>query len=362
MAIGPAPNIAIWAITANGLALARRLAEQWPGAVVRCSRRLAGCEEMPNTQAFQGLIPAAAQDYHAFDGHIFIMATGIVVRAIAPLLKHKTVDPAVVVLDDQGRFAISLVAGHIGGANELAVRTADLLGSTPVITTATDVNAKPAIDLIAVRQGLKIENPEAIKTVNMALLNEEPIRVHDPCGLISAWLPPACQTVSREEVLGADRGRTAVYVDDAGTPSAPRTLILRPGSLVAGVGCNRGTPKAEIRALLEEVLCKFELSLLSIDQLASIDVKRDESGLLALGEELNLPLQFYSREKLNHVRQVPNPSAMVAKHVGVQSVCEAAAILASKGGHLVVPKHKTQNVTLAIARHSSMSSASVREV
>jgi cobalt-precorrin 5A hydrolase len=124
-----------------------------------------------------------------YTGHIFIMSTGIVVRVIAPLIRHKTEDPAVVVVDDRGMHAISLLSGHLGGANELAQKIAGIIGAKPVITTATDVNLVPAIDVLAKEKSLFIENPEAIKTVNMALLRGDKIHVHDPFSFLANCLP-----------------------------------------------------------------------------------------------------------------------------------------------------------------------------
>jgi cobalt-precorrin 5A hydrolase len=127
-------------------------------------------------------------------------------------------------------------------------------------------------------------------------------------------------------------------------------LKLRPASLAAGIGCNRNTDIAEIKALLDNVLNKFSLSRYSLKCIASTDAKANEAGLIALAEDLGIPLAFFNRDELNNVSGVKNPSPMAQKYIGVKSVCEAAAILASQGGALIVPKHKTPNATLAIAR------------
>lgn len=346
-------RLAIWVLTPNGVALSTSLADRWRGAQIFCSRRLWDSRRIPSAaQPFDRLSPAVAAEFYRFKGHVFIMATGIVVRAIAPLLQSKTTDPAVVAVDDQARFAVSLVSGHIGGANRLAEQVAGVLDATPVITTATDVNQRPAVDNVAMAHKLKIENPEAIKKVNMALLMDEPLSIHDPYGILNDGLGRQCRLDSAAHV----------YVDDTVVSLPFDTLVLRPPSLVAGIGCNRGTSEMEISTFLKSVLADYGLSLLSLRCIASIDVKRDETGLLATAEALGVPIHFFSREALNDIRHVPNPSHMVAKHVGVQSVCEAAAILAARQGKLIVTKHKTANVTVAIARHSYLSSVSGREV
>lgn len=361
MAIAPNHSIAVWSLTPNGLSIARRVARQWPGATLFVSPKIAAAAGASEVVPFGRLTDSVRDRFHSFTGHIFIMATGIVVRAIAPVLKDKTVDPAVVVVDDCGRFAVSLISGHIGGANRLASKVADVLGATPVITTATDTNQKPAIDVLAVDLGLTIENPECIKVVNMALLTGEPILLHDPCGWLTDHLPGGGVDSAKLDTSPhkPDASSAGVWVDDVLGGELSHALVLRPPSLVAGIGCKRHTPKEQIRAKLMEVLELASLSHRSLRTIASIDLKFDEAGLCALAAELDLPLQFFTKDQLAAVDNVPTPSDTVAKHIGVPSVCEAAALLASQNGRLIVPKQSTRNVTIAIARTASISSASV---
>lgn len=356
-------RIAAWAVTPHGLHLTRKLQQRLGMLDIYCSRRLAEDGAPMLAQPFDKLLPTVAARLRQYDAHVFIMATGIVVRAIGPLLQDKSVDPAVVVVDDRGKFAISLVSGHIGGANRLADRVARVLGAQAVITTATDVNQRPAIDLMAQARELKIENPAAIKGVNMALLLDERFPVYDPQGWLPEILTLGGYRVEAQALAlaASDQGQPALYVGDQCLPLPPAVLILRPPSLTAGIGCNRGTPMEEMRGLLEKVLSVHHLSSLSIGQVASIDVKQDEAGLSALARELGTPQVFFTQAELNQIRHVPNPSPMALKHVGVHSVCEAAAILAARQGRLIVPKQKTANVTIAIARHGSISSASAPE-
>jgi cobalt-precorrin 5A hydrolase len=361
MAIGPQSKIAVWALTPNGLRMARQLKERWSGVTIFCSQRTAVHTGHDGVEIFHRLTDRVNPCFQRFDGHLFFMASGIVVRTIAPLLQDKTVDPAVVVVDDQCTFAISLVSGHLGGANRLAVQAAELLGATPVITTATDVNQKPAIDLLAEQFSLKIENPDGIKRVNMALLAEEPIHLHDPSGWLGSGLPGAVPFPPDHpggSEAGATPARPGVRIDDTIGSASPHTLVLRPPSLVAGIGCNRNTSCEEIGQALHEVLERFALSPGSLRSIATIDIKSDEKGLCALAAEMELPLHFFTKDQLAAVEDVPTPSATVAKHVGVPSVCEAAAILASRNGRLIVPKQSTPNVTVAIARTVSTSSES----
>ena len=352
MTAAKAKRTAVWALTPNGARLARTIAGALDGGTLFLSTRIAADDAV----AFERLGDEVDRQFTRFDGHIFVMATGIVVRTIAGHLVHKTRDPAVVVCDEAGEFAVSLLSGHVGGANTLARQVATVTGGRPVITTATDVNRVPAVDLIAVENGLAIENPEAIKTVNMALVTGDPIYIHDPYAKVAPHLP-AAQLRPVEAPVFPD-AQPGLFVDHMRLDLPPHVLVLRPGSLVAGMGCNRGTAMQEMRDLLEETFATGNLALASLRALATVDLKADEAGLVALAESLAVPLTTFSRDRLGSVPHVPSPSAMVEKHIGVKSVCEAAALLATHNGRLIVPKRKTANVTLAVAADGYISSAS----
>ena len=346
-------KLAIWIITPNGSVLADKIALELKDVQVFVSERL--MEPGSDWVSFSSLPDAVKDQFNQFSGHIFIMSVGIVVRVIAPLIKSKTTDPAVVAIDDRGKHAISLLSGHIGGGNKLTQHIAGLINADPVITTATDVNNVPAIDVVAGENQLVIENASAIKTVNMALLRQRKIHVHDPFGQLTGCLPNSVNwrpdDPDNSKHLNWDTmGEAAVWVDDVMRDFPENVLRLRPPSLVAGIGCNRNTGMEEMRVLLDDVLKKFNLSQFSLKCIASIDVKADETGLIALADTLGVPLTFFNHDELNNVSGVKNPSPMAEKHIGVRSVCEAAAILASQNGTLIVPKHKTPNATLAIAR------------
>jgi cobalt-precorrin 5A hydrolase len=352
---------AIWALTPNGARLVLRLSGHFPEATVFLSAKISSAaseatqwhdfpEEMFPSVRFDHLGPEIRRRFREFDGHVFIMSTGIVVRLIAPLLRAKTEDPAVVVMDELGVHAVSLVSGHIGGANALACRVAEAVGATPVITTATDVNRLPAVDAIAAERGIRIENPPAIRAVSMALLNGERIGLHDPMG----WMEDSLREFGVP--FGDGNWNAGVWVDHrnpsniAGVRRIENILNLRPPSLVAGMGCNRGTDVAELRSLLLGTLEAANLSAQSLAAIASVDVKADEPGLLELARELGLPFRTFPRESLRAVTDVPTPSEMVERHVGTPSVCEAAALLAAgEGGKLLVAKRKSVNGTVAVA-------------
>jgi cobalt-precorrin 5A hydrolase len=343
-------KIAIWVITPNGVKIARQIAKLLPDVDVHMSAQLneAAIEKL----TFDRLSEEMVQKFNKYSGHIFIMATGIVVRVIAPLIQNKTEDPAIVVIDDQGQHAISLLSGHLGGANALTLQVAEIIGARPVITTATDVNRRPAIDVLAKEKKLNIENPPAIKTVNMALLTNQQIGVHDPFDVLQDDIPNAVQLDEKglSKWKGSKDSAGAIYVGDKRADLPSDVLVLRPASLVAGIGCNRNTPMDEIKRLLDEVLKNHRLAGSSLNRIATVDLKADEPGLLELAKTLSVPIDFFSREKLGQVKTIQTPSTRVENHIGVKSVCEAAAILASQMGPLIVPKQKTPNVTVAIAR------------
>jgi len=363
-------QIAIWALTPDGARLALKIAAKLPGSVLFFSERLADAHS--NVIRFSRLKDAVAEHFWNYPAHIFIMSTGIAVRMIAPLIEHKTQDPAVLAADEKGLHVISLLSGHLGGANALTLKVAKLIRADPVITTATDLQGVPAIDLLAQKKNLIIENPDAIKHVSMALLTGEPIVIHDPYRILHHDLTDVLNiqhpTSNIQHRMSKTEDRTSnieqpsgVFVDDICQTLTEKILVLRPASLVAGIGCNRNTSADEMRMLLSDVLARFKLSKRSLKCLASIDLKADEKGLLALAEELYLPLKFFNREALNSVKTIENPSAVVEKYVGVKSVCEAAAILGANQGQLIAPKQNTPNVTVAIARIPFISSESAPE-
>ncbi|MDJ0854084.1 MAG: cobalt-precorrin 5A hydrolase [Desulfobacterales bacterium] len=348
-------KIAIWALTGGGAELGRQLNAHLANGRLHVTASV----YHPDLAArrFDGLRDALVANFNRFEAHIFIMATGIVVRSLVELLRHKAEDPAVLVMDETGRHVISLLSGHLGGANELARRVAKVLGGEPVITTATDLRGIPAIDLIASERGLAIENHDAIRLISGTLLRRDPVGVYDPHGCLGSALAEVdTRSIDLRAAKTDGSLLPAIVVDDIEIDLPPEVLILRPASLFVGLGCNRGTPAPEIRELLETVLATNGLAPKSLAGFASVDLKSDEAGIVELADEFGLPVGFYSRQQLAQVADIRNPSAVVEKHIGIPSVCEAAAILAAGRGKLIVPKQTTRNVTVAVARRSCSSS------
>jgi len=345
-------KLAIVAITVGGAELARRIGREAGEEQVWLPERLRGddgCNYF--AEPVTALLPRL---FTAVDGLVCIMATGIVVRTLAPHLRGKEVDPAVVVLDEAGSFAVSLLSGHLGGANDLARELAELTGGTPVITTATDVNGLPAWDDVARRLGYGVEPLANVKKLNGLLLEGRPIHLADRLGLVAeafATVPAVrlCATFSEALQPGA---AGAVLVSNRHLPQladAPNLLALRPRNLMVGVGCNRGTGADEIESALRQALQRAFLAFASIGQLASIDAKADEAGLLEFARRHGLPLQFHPAAALNDIAVPSPPSAHALAAVGANGVCEPAALLSASGGSLLVRKQKLGNVTVAVA-------------
>lgn len=347
--------VQVVALTPAGAALGQRLCQHLPGAQLHLPAKLQS-QALP-AQAFASLGDVFARAFQQRTPVVAIMATGIVVRHLAPLLRGKDVDPAVVVMDERGRFAISLLSGHLGGANALAAEIATVLGATPVITTASDVQGLPALDTLAAGLGLTIENLPQIKVIQMAWLTGRKVRLVDPQDCLTPALAPWADLIdpAPEDPQALSQPGPAVYVGCREYPWPAAWLRLRPKNLVAGVGCNKGTAVDEILLLLEQTLAREHLSRHCLRCLATITIKQQEAGLIAAARRLGVPLQCFPPEELAPI-EVPNPSLLVQRHLGVASVCEAAALKAAGSNTLLVPKQKTANVTLAIALAGSASS------
>ncbi len=349
-------TLAIIAITSGGASLARKLHSQAEEAELWLPEKFRRSDETNYyAEKLADLLP---QLFTRVDGLVCIMATGIVVRLLAPYLKSKDQDAAVVVCDEAGEHAISLLSGHLGGANELASEIAEILGGRAVITTATDVNQLPAFDEVARRRNMAVEPLSRIKLLNRLLLEQRPITLVDAEGSVAATyqdIPSVSSsrsfaTALQQEMAGETEG--LVFVSNRylrQLEDQENLLALRPRNLVVGIGCNRDTSAAEIEAVVRQTLQNAFLAFASIGIVVSIEAKQDEAGLLEFAERARLPLQFFSAEELNAI-DAPSPASVyVQQAVGAKGVCEPAALMAAAGGRLLVKKKKSGNVTVAVA-------------
>jgi len=308
--------IGLIAITAAGRASAAQLAAAWPG----------------RTRSYE---PPAKQALHRAwaecDELVCFLAVGATTRLIAPLLDSKWTDPAVVCVDEPARYAVALVGGHAAGANDLCIRVAEVFGAQPIITTAMDATGLPGLDTL----GWPTEG--ALATVSRALLDGEPVALDTD----ATWPIPSLPVT----VGGA--GRYRIVVTDRIVPVDEDTVVLRPPSLVVGVGASRGVSAEEVLGLIGEALAVGGLAQGSVTTLATVEAKADEPGIVEAARTGGWPLVAYPADRLAAVA-VPTPSEAVAAAVGTPSVAEAAAVLG--GDVLVVPKRKSAMATVALAR------------
>ncbi|MDD3295494.1 MAG: cobalt-precorrin 5A hydrolase [Geobacteraceae bacterium] len=347
-------KIAIIAITHNGARLGARLTEGLPGSGLYIPPKLGDHVSGPATVFPESLKELMARLWREADGLICIMATGIVVRMIAPHLEGKDRDPAVVVLDDAGKFAVSLLSGHLGGANQLAEESARLTGATPVITTATDANGLPSFDSIAREQGWAIDDLSRVKVLNSLLLEDTEIAVVDSSGQVEHAFRGRGRLTFHSDFQAAFRSGAKGFVfvtsrDLSAQVKSPCLLVLHPRNLILGVGCNRATSEEEIEEIILANLKRLSLSIKSVRSIATATAKQDEPGLLAVAKKFALPVVFYESSELNAIRTPTPPSQHALDAIGASGVAEPAALLASGNGKLILKKVKSGNVTLAVA-------------
>lgn len=321
---------AIIAFTSRGAALGRTLANAL-GATLHVPARFA---PEVGAEAYDSLEGWTARAWGTADAIIFVGAAGIAVRAIAPHVKDKFTDPAVVSVDEAGRFAVPLLSGHVGGANELALKVAALTGGQAAVSTATDVNGLFAVDVWARERGMVITDRVRAKEISAALLEGKGV------GFVSDFGHPCPEGLTEAP---AELGVWVTCKTGAGPFS--RTLRLAPRGLILGIGCRRGTPAETIEAAAEAALSGYEPQ--AVAQVATIDLKQDEAGLLAFCAAHNLPLTAFSAAELAAAEGNFTPSDFVKGVTGVDNVCERAAVCA--GGAILVPKQAKNGVTVAVA-------------
>ena len=393
---GPAgeERTGIIAISRNGAILAGKLSAGLPsGAVLHIVEQhvdSAGLPRDANLEVFRlPLRPVLSQLFPAYDRLVFFMPVGAAVRLLAPLIQHKHHDPAVVCVDDAGRYAVSLLSGHVGGGDRLAEEVALLLGAEPVITSASHVMDTLAVDLLGREFGWSIEAESVTVTrVSAAVINGERVAVCQVAGEPGWWpegkpLPSHLVPFDRLEDARDSDCRALLLISDTTTITAQTAsnremagsfpvgvVVYRPRSLVVGVGCRRGVETEHLEELLVSTFADNHLSTSSIRCLATATVKEDEPGIQELAARYGVPVLCYGVEELNSVFEgqrhrgetlgasredgrrtgSPTPSAAPRRLLGVWGVSEPAALLASGSEVLLVSKVKTDRATLAVAR------------
>lgn len=342
-------RLTVFPITERAYELAQRLLERFSDAVIHA----------PDCLKHGGLKAKVLSAFTESGAVLFISATGIAVRSIAPLLRGKHLDPAVVVMDERARFSISLVGGHLGGANAIASELAVIYKAIPVITTATDIAGLPCAEDVAKRFGLAVENVKGIKPVNSAILKGARVFVVDEdvkrrgAARVAFKGTSAFRFSSRFPAVRKPSD-AFIYITPfvASIPAdcLSSTLVLRPREFVVGVGCMRGVSATEIENAVRAVLSEARISPLALKSAATIDIKRDEKGLLRFAKKAGLELEFYSKKVLSGIKTPTRPSPVVLKIAGPGGVCESAALKSSGEKKLWFNKMVRGRVTIALAR------------
>ncbi len=327
---------AIISITRSGRSVSEKIAFSLQ-AQHQCAQYAFEKYSGENTAAFSDLGCLVADIFGRYDALVFVCACGIAVRAIAPFISSKLTDPAVIAIDDQGKFAVSLLSGHIGKANALTLKIAGILKAVPVITTATDIGKKFSPDSFAVANKLHICEIEMAKEIAAAVLNDEKI------GLKSDY------AVENLPGLFAEQSDTGISISENFSDKPfKKTLHLVPENIVVGIGCKRNTDAEMLEGFILKNLEKNNIPIWRVCSVNTIDLKRDETAILMFAEKYDIPLQFFSAEQLMNVSGSFGRSDFVLKTTGADNVCERSAC--SDGAEIVAPKYAEKGMTIAIAR------------
>lgn len=325
----------IFAFTESGKATALRIQEALNSdeVLLKTPMRLAN----GRFEAYSGGLSDCVGGVFDRDALIFVGAAGIAVRAIAPHVLSKRTDPAVLCLDEKGQYVIPLLSGHIGGANRLARKLAAAMNAAPVITTATDVNGRFSVDAWAAERGMTIGSMALAKRVSAEMLTQD----------IPIYSDRPEPTTLPDGLIWSDKGELGICVTVHDQAPFEHTLRLIPKALIVGIGCRRGIPSEAVETAIEVVFRDNGLLIEAVRKAASIDVKRNETGLNICCQKHGWPVTYYTVEQLRAVPGDFTPSAFVRDTVGVDNVCERAA--AAGGGRIIVPKTALNGVTVAVA-------------
>jgi cobalt-precorrin 5A hydrolase len=345
-------KVAVLAITKNGIKIAHTIKQSFPGWEIFAPSKF---QDQTSITWYEDQTSAkVAELFGRFDGLVCLFSLGAVIRLVSPYLKDKKTDPAIIVIDDKASFVISVLSGHLGGANELTEEIAKKLGATPVITTAADVNKTIPVDLVGKEFGWKIDDDSNVTRISALMVNEEKIGIYQDCGEKNWWkteLPKNVTIYDSVEKLKESDSKAYLIISDRMIDSEilKNSVVYRPKTLVAGIGLHGDTTKEKIIECLQSTISKHNLSAKCIARLVSLKKPADVQGLIDAAKDLDVPLYYFEREDLAQI-SIPNPSQMVQAYEGTPSVSEAAAIKSS-GGRLIVEKQKfPPDLTIAIAR------------
>lgn len=280
--------------------------------------------------------------FSEYDSILGIMATGIMVRNICSLIKNKIEDPAVLVMDDQGKHIISLLSGHFGGANDITLKIAEISGAEPVITTATDVHDKMGIDSLARKYYFSIDDYKNIKAINSALIQDK---------MVDLYIPPKYEYIFKDPMIEGSYNKHESSNNELKTVFKDNSIILRPKKLVFGIGARKGISKNNVQNAINETIELLNLPLERIDTFATGEMKENEAGIVQIINDLKIPLEIVTVDQINSLNHPDcSSSEFVEKNFGVPGVCEPAAlIVAGKNSKLISKKTAYNGVTVAVA-------------
>lgn len=358
---------AVYAITRHGIEIAKRLTAQIEGIDLCVSQKLlsaapAGALVLPLPMG-----PTLTETFTAYDCHIFIISVGAVVRMIAPLMQNKKVDPAVICIDDACKFAICVLSGHVGRGNAFTEKIASAVNAQPVITTASDAIGTLTVDILGREFGWTLDDADRNVTRGCAaVVNSEKVLFVQETGDANWWpqekpLPPGVTYTTHLEEADPSQFEILLIASDRDIHAThpkhwDNSVIYRPKSLVVGMGCDKNADPSMVERGFLQLLKKNQLSVKSVKEIGTIDVKKDEPAFRQLCEKYGWPLRTFTAAELDAVSGIENPSDTVKRHVGTRGVSEASALLASGAEKLLVPKQiytepdAGRSMTFAVAR------------
>ena len=349
-------KIAILSITNNGRELALRIKEIMKNVDVFFIKKDTDYKNDEVIVVNKGLKEFIPEVFDKYDYLIFIMATGIVVRTIAPLIISKFSDPAILVMDEKGNNIISLLSGHMGGANEMTLYMSDLINSHPVITTATDVNKKSSLDMIAKKLNGHIDDfRDNVLKINSMLVNNEEVHLY----IDGNYKINHQGFTLYDEKTDLDKVRNLVVVTNKKDINKilnknienlnEKIIKVTPKDIVIGVGCKKNTNSDHMKNSLIKFLAEYNIDINAVKEIGSIEIKKDEKAIIDLAKYLNVPFKTFSVEEISKVDYLYEKSDWVKKNVGVYSVSDPVAHLLSEG-RVIINKQKYDGITFSIGR------------
>ena len=349
-------KIAILSITNNGRELALRIKEIMKDVDVFFIKKDTDYKNDEVIVVNKGLKEFIPQIFDKYDYLVFIMATGIVVRTIAPLIISKFSDPAILVMDEKGNNIISLLSGHMGGANEMTLYMSDLINSHPVITTATDVNKKSSLDMIAKKLNGHIDDfRDNVLKINSMLVNNEEVHLY----IDGNYKINHNGFTLYDEKTDLDKVRNLVVVTNKKDINEmlnknienlnEKIIKVTPKDIVIGVGCKKNTNSDHMKNSLMKFLKEYNIDINAVKEIGSIEIKKDEKAIIDLAKFLDVKFKTFSVEEISKVDHLYEKSDWVKKNVGVYSVSDPVAHLLSEG-RVIINKQKYDGITFSIGR------------